>query len=105
MDDIDWEDISIVNENNISTPQSTGEEEQQMLDSYISGIQKNNNIGNNNNNNIEEKEQSNNTEEEEEEEEEERGTTEISNWFEENNTNSYDMEMEPGWEIPAFPML
>ena len=101
--DIDWEYISIVNEKNISTPQTTGEEEQRMVDTYVSNIklgvtQKNiyeNNVGEGNNN-IEE----NNVGEKEQQNTEERA--EIYNWFEENNVNSYDMEAE--WEIPAFSM-
>ena len=102
--DIDWEDISIVNEKNILTPQTSGEEEEQrMVDTFISELKlgstqktfMKNNVGEGNNNN-----NNNNIEEEEQQNIEERA--EIYNWFEENNVNSYDMEAE--WEIPAFSM-
>ena len=82
--DIDWDDISIVNEKNISTPQMTGEEEQLMVDVYIRDLK----LGPTQENKVEKEPQ--NIEE----------RAEIYNLFEENNVNSYDMEA--GWEIQAF---
>ena len=88
--EIDWNDISIVDEKNLSPPQTTGEEEQIMLDTFSTNINfadtqlTRNIIAENNTTGKEEK-------------------ADICGWFEENNVNSYDME-EAEWEIPAFPL-
>ena len=96
--DIDWSDISIVDEKNILPSQTTGKEEQRMLDTFLEDInwddtQMTRNIYENR---AGEEEKGNNTGGEE------NTPADIYNWFEENNVNSYDMEA--GWEIPAFSM-
>ena len=96
--DIEWDEISIIDEKNICSPQTSGKEEQIMVDTFLTNIHwEDTQITRNIEENIAGREEErNNTEEE---------TVNIYSWFEENNVNSYDMEpAEEEWEIPAFSM-